>query len=441
MASRFPRHNAYVEPRRNWTKVILTILGGVGVVAGTAWWFYWPHHTFTSSVAKILRKGLWAESERGGHEYQKALKHYIEALELAQKEGLDPLSDEYTGIQLKIGQMYEKLSMTSDALMIYSEIASAYLMALTTPGSVTAKERPHLIQKDLRVVLKCVQLNSRDSQMCKMLLMTHLLVAQEEVAKRSASAAKLISMDSPQADAERSYIPDNQVPQVNNVNKKEITLHHNREAWEPFRDELFNTRELYTAICIATGDISSAARSATATTEWMINAECSPSEIMKSQTNLGSIMFLNAQAFKDKITRAEKSGINDPELEFNKGAMQKSVELTVKCYESVLEFSKKLPTTLRRADGMEESIALATYGLGVVKLHNGELEAARNLLRESRLRAKGAGFDELVDNSEEELKKVREELELKLASQKPGDKYLADNQPNDIKFTIELENR
>lgn len=421
---------------------MLSVLGGVGIVTGALWWVYWPHHTFTSSVAKVLRKGLWAESDRGGHDYQKALEHYIEALELAQQEQLDPLSDEYTGIQLKIGQMYEQLSMSSDALMVYSEIAAAYLLALTTPGAVSVKERPHLIQKDLRVVLKSVQLNPTDAHMCKMLLMTHLLVAQEEVAKRSASVAKLIAMDSPKNNA-TSFIP-NEDPELL-APKPQVKVQLNREAWEPFRDELFNARELFTAICITTGDISTAARTATATTEWMINAECSPSEIMKSQTNLGSIMFLNAEAFADGVARSQRAGKNsDSEKDFNEKARKKSLELAVKCYESVLEFSKQLPTSLRRAEGMEESIALATYGLGVVRLHNGDLITARNLLREARVRAKGAGFTDLVNNAEEELKKVRGYMDNQQASESPENiRELLDGGPQsqDLKFTIDLGNR
>ena len=94
---------------------------------------WWPKHTFPSSIAKFLRKGLWAESDRGEFDYQLALKYYLQALEHANEIGLDPLSDEYTGIQLKIGEMFERLNMLTDAAYIYNEIATLYLTVLTAP--------------------------------------------------------------------------------------------------------------------------------------------------------------------------------------------------------------------------------------------------------------------------------------------------------------------
>lgn len=389
---------------------MLTLIGGLGVVGGVTWWLYWPHHTFSSSVAKILRKGLWAESDREGNDYKKALEYYIEALQLAQSENLDPLSDEYTGIQLKIGQMYEQLSMFPEALMIYTEICSNYLVALTTPGAVSNSLRPHLIQKDLRVVIKCAQLNTSDPQMCKLMLMTHLLVAQEEVAKKSAAVAKLISRDSLRADQEDVSITSD-ANTVEESLKDPTKLQLNRGAWEPFRDELFNARELYVALCISTGDIWTAARTATATVAWMINAECSPVQIIECQNNLGSVLFLNAEALGNKISQGTRSGMDESELNQLRQGQKQSLKSSEKCYESVLQFSKRLPTEIRRAEGMEESIALATYSLGVVKLHNGELIPARNLLREARLRAKAAGYEELIQNAENELGKVRDALE------------------------------
>ncbi|CDR40798.1 CYFA0S05e04610g1_1 [Cyberlindnera fabianii] len=423
-----PQHFAAYRPRYYWTKVMLSVLGGLGVVSGGLWYFYWPHHTFSTEVAKILRKGLWAESERGGYDYTKALEYYIEALEQAQNQGLEPLCDEYTGIQLKIAEMYEKLSMNQDALMLYSEISAAYLDALTKPGNVPEKLRPHLIQKDLRVVIKSVELNSQNAQMCKMLLLTHLLVAQEEVAKRSATAANLITRDHPhqgiQGEREAGHIEvdgshsEPQLMTAENIHTSPsgdgvIELEHNREAWEPFADELFNARDLFVAICLATGDIASAARAKTATTEWMIHADRHPGEILMSQTNLGSIMYLNAEAFEDKVARGKKEGnVPADEMNYNEKAKDQSLTLAIKCYQSVLDSAKKFPANLRQDDRLEESIALSTYGLGVIKLHVGELAPAKNLLRESRLRAKGAGFEDLVVQAEVELEKVNKAIEL-----------------------------
>ncbi|CCH41140.1 hypothetical protein BN7_677 [Wickerhamomyces ciferrii] len=416
-SSHYARQHASNYGRRSWSKIILTTLGGIGLIGLSAWWVYWPHHTFPKSVAKILRKGLWAESDKGEKDYQTALKHYLEALEEADKFELDPLSDEYTGIQLKVGEMYERLNMNQDALMVYSEIASAYLDALTTPGKIPIPRRPHIIQKDLRVVVKIVELNKGNPYASKMLLMTHFLIAQEEVAKRSKTVSKLIKEEKEQILQE---VSQQQSPYSNPIkedslkvgeDEKIVVIEKNRDAWEPFRDELFNARDLYVAISLATGDLQSAVRTKIATTEWMLNADCDPGEILMSQANLGSLMYLQAEEFEAKEYRAIKQKLEESKIASERFNKKSCLDLALKCYESVLAFSKQLPAQLRREENVEESIALSTYGLGVIKLHLGELDTAKNLLRESRLRAKGSGFNDLVVEAERELEKLGKEVE------------------------------
>lgn len=420
-SSQYARQYNANQGRRNWSKIILTTLGGISLIGFSAWWVYWPHHTFPKSVAKILRKALWAESEKGEKDYSGALKHYLKALEEADKLNLDPLSDEYTGIQLKVGEMYERLNMNQDALMVYSEIASGYLDALTTPDRIPLARRPHIIQKDLRVIVKMVELNKSNPYTSKMLLMTHFMVAQEEVAKRSKIVAGMIKEEKEQILGDVSNSHNSNGIQYNNPIKQDsmkvgndeqvIILERNREAWEPFRDELFNARDLYVAICLATGDLNSAVRTKIATTEWMLNADCDPGEILMSQTNLGSLMYLQAEEFESKESRAIQQKLSDDIVEAERFNKQSCITLALRCYESVLKFSKELPAQLRRNENVEESIALSTYGLGVVKLHLGELGVAKNLLRESRLRAKGSGFSDLVNEAEKELEKLSKEAD------------------------------
>ena len=93
----------------------LYTLSGITAVSVGLWWLYWPHHTFPTSVAKILRQALWQESDKMEHDYQAALKFYLEAINECDRLSLDPISDEYTGIQLKIAEMYEKLGMFEEA--------------------------------------------------------------------------------------------------------------------------------------------------------------------------------------------------------------------------------------------------------------------------------------------------------------------------------------
>jgi hypothetical protein len=76
---------------------------------------------------------------------------------------------------------------------------------------------------------------------------------------------------------------------------------------------------------------------------------------------------------------------------------------------------EKLPSKARREPNVAEVHALSTYGLGVIALHKGHYDEASELLRESRLRAKGCDFDDLVTSAELELsnlEKIRNEKAL-----------------------------
>ncbi|KAH3682314.1 hypothetical protein WICPIJ_006729 [Wickerhamomyces pijperi] len=388
------------RPRRSWGRIFLATTGVISLTGFALWYTIFPHHPYSSDVAKELRKALHAELDRPSSpvDYQLALKHYIQAIDLCDEEGLDILSDAYTGIQLKIGEMYERLGLPAEALLTYSSIASTYLAALTTPGRIDDKDRAHYIQKDLRVVVKCVELNGRDVKGCMMLLMTHFIVAQSEVRRRSIEADQLIHSEEAHIENDLSVTKDGRLKKC-------------PEAWTPFRDELFNARDLYVALCLSSGNLSDAVRTKIATTEWMLHADCPPGEILLSQCNLGAIMYLQAEEFEVREFSGVKGGNEELRLE-GKAGKERCLSLSQECYESVLSFAKNLPYELRRGDmAVEESIALSTYGLGVIKLHIGDFTSAKNLLRESRLRAKGAGFDDLVTEAERELKKLNQEEE------------------------------
>ncbi|ANB11605.1 hypothetical protein AWJ20_4426 [Sugiyamaella lignohabitans] len=83
-----------------------------------------------------------------------------------------------------------------------------------------------------------------------------------------------------------------------------------------------------------------------------------------------------------------------------------SIDYSTTCFSIILNAVEQLPSKARREANVAEVHALSTYGLGVIALHRGEYEKSRDLLRESRLRAKGCEFDDLVTSSELELQKL-----------------------------------
>ncbi|OBA22161.1 hypothetical protein METBIDRAFT_11037 [Metschnikowia bicuspidata var. bicuspidata NRRL YB-4993] len=451
---------AYQAPPSKFKRFITMNLYLASLTA-FAYYMWWPKHTFPPSVAKILRKGLWAESDKGEKDYELALKHYLEALEECRGLQVDRLSDEYTGIQLKVGEMYERMGMADDAAFVYNEIATLYLSVLKAPansaqGARVGGRRGHLIQKDLRVALKLVDLNRENPLLAKAILITHLLIAQEEANRRMGlgsgavsllAAGDLLGLSSRKDALEGAE--QELASMVKDLKDEDvIVLQTNPEAWEPFAEEFFSAMDLLSAICVAVGDIKAASSVRVSMTSKMLVAGMAPDKLLLSQCNTASLLYFQAeqlqaeeQALRQKMSSAagvdyaKVKAIHDPlqpiavlhaeaeeirdkiagavldadkrsyeEIVANK---QKLIEMVIATYESVIRGSKTLPQDVVRDNTtISETVALATYGLGVVNLHLSQYESAERLLREARVRSRSCGYDGLITEIERELQKL-----------------------------------
>ncbi|GEQ66957.1 hypothetical protein JCM33374_g620 [Metschnikowia sp. JCM 33374] len=464
-------HFQTYRPPPSKFKRFITINLYLASLTAFAYYMWWPKHTFPSSVAKILRKGLWAESDKGEKDYQLALKHYLEALEECQELNMDRLSDEYTGIQLKVGEMYERLGMLDDAAFIYNEIATLYLSVLKAPvdsaqGSRVKglAHRGHLIQKDLRVALKLVELNRENPSLSKAILITHLLIAQEEANRKMGIASEAVSLLSPGdllGSAARKggvetlkQLGDPKAEQelanaLKNTNAEDVIVFKtNPEAWEPFSEEFFSAMDILSAICISVGDIKAASSIRVSMTSKMLVAGVAPDKLLLSQCNTASLLYFQAeqlqaeeQALRKKFSStagvdySKVKAIHDPlqlltvsdteaaeikqkiaesvsdddkrayeEVIANK---EKLIQMVIATYESVINGSKTMPQDVVRENvTIGETVALATYGLGVVSLHLSQYEKAERLLREARVRSKSCGYEALIAEIERELQKL-----------------------------------
>lgn len=422
---------------------------------------------FPSSVAKYLRKGLWAESDKGEQDYQLALKHYLEALEECDRLKMDPLSDEYTGVQIKIGEMYERLGRIEDAAFVYNEIATLYLSILrAAPSSPLglrvhgASHRAHLIQKDLRIALKLVEINRLNPLLSKAILITHLLIAQEEVNKRLGSASEFASLiASPELvnDCNTDYNPETYTLISNLGNDSEsneasqnteVVLKTNPEAWEPFSEEFFNAMDILSAICISVNDVQTASDIRISMAKKLLLAGVSPERLLLAQCNTASLLYFQAEQLQAQEQVMRKTfaeiavvdyekfkSIHDPmnPLVVGKGDAQdikqrvnKSISkedkakyeqivlnkdelfrMVIAIYQSVIDGAKRLPQNVVKDNtAISESVALATYGLGVVNLHLSQYDLAERYLREARVRSKACGYDALISEIERELSKL-----------------------------------
>lgn len=425
-------------------KNFLKLFAGFIVVTGFAYWQWWPKHTFPSLVAKILRLGLWAESDKGENDFELALKHYLEALEECKKLEMDDLSDEYTGIQLKIAEMYERLGKLDEANFIYNEISILYVSILTaSPESKQGlrvknlNHRCHLIQKDLRLSIKLVENEQKNPSLSKAILQTHLIIAQDQLDRLIAVQNKLND---------------------DNSNSSLIT--------PPFIEELLTAQDLLQAIAASQGDLILAININGKMLDTMKNFKQPPFKAIRTSCNLGSLLYLNSEEWEAKEIQFRKKinlelgedlnqltyKLNNNNLSFTFNGEKESLERlmklvkdknslaenylnaiherykyllqSIKCYQLTIELGdlekKKLESSknsmldvsdneIHELSTAVEFAALATYGSGVIHLHLSDYDLAERFFREARVRARNCKYDDLMPEIERELNKVFDE--------------------------------
>ncbi|ANZ73524.1 BA75_01012T0 [Komagataella pastoris] len=430
----FRRFYSYHRRKENVWESRLFMASIASVIAGSvSWYYFWPHHTFSTPVAKILRKGLKAESDKGDFDYKSALESYKMGLRQAKEENIPEWSNEYTGIQLKIAQMMEYLHDYGSALLMYKQINSAYLTFLKSDlaedDAYPELSKPYIILKNLRVSVKIARVLERSNQTenaLKVLKHAMMLCSNYAIAKSAKAQGKDLK-------GVKLVIENNRILVNNN---EEIKVERNRENWSPFTFEFFNASDYYVSLCTAYGNLEEAIRERQRGLLFMVLAQVPGGDILLSQYNLGSLLYMKAEQLeslelkyrKDLPRRQEK-------LERTVTTKNNYLSAATECFETVREMAtsldqkqKKGSTNAVRTSGINEnnsikskvlwfqvdqttddSIALSTYALGVIKLHGGMYKEAEDLLKETMRRASRTNYTELIQETQRELGKLEQE--------------------------------
>lgn len=420
-----------VRNRRN----ILIGVSTVSVISVTAGYYFYKspnfRGTYPREVVKDLKQAIWNESNKGKFNYKDAMKSYIETLKRYEAStNVNKLDDEYTKIELKIAEMYEKSGMLEEANNVYLEILYRFFNALNTPGKVEEEQRPELIRKDLRILIKSLELN-KDVAVGKRNLLAHLLLAQEEILTKSPElkkffdekkerATKLNNGKSMELSEFKTYVNEDTI-KTNEDGFLILDLTKNSSAWETFKEELFIARDLYTAYCLSSKDVASALSCKMTTVEWMVMADMPPGQILLAQANLGSILYLQAEKLDSDIhlinqrTQADPSLAEDEKvikaLRFLHKNRDNCLKMSDRCYSGIIDFARRNNKLRYHAkDQLDmsilQAIALSTYGKGILNLREGVLGKAERSLYEAVRLAREADFSELLKEAESELDKT-----------------------------------
>lgn len=406
------------------------------VTVGTfGYYFFWPKHTFPLLVAKILRKGLWAESNKGDADWELALKHYLEALAECDKLDMDRLSDEYTGIQLKIAEMYERLGNYDDVVFLLTELNTHYLLVLTAPPDSeygrkirSQFHREHLIQRALRTILKAADFMDGMPQVLRASLFANYVVAHDNIKLKM--AGDIVAAAVSEKEDFRKY-------------KERLPFESNPDAFYPYAEEYFALCDLMAIHSYQVGDLETALWARMQLTTDMMSANMAPDKLMLSQCNTASALYMVMEEREATLYRLEKiwaenagipveSWTNRAKLSADeKAALEKKVydhlteeetssrkhledsikqltETALMTYKAVATGCDNIPISAQYPE-IRETASLATYGMGVISLHTGKLDDAERFLREARVRARKAEYQMLMPEIELEMEKLKQE--------------------------------
>ncbi|KAK5773877.1 Mgr3p PWA37_003773 [Arxiozyma heterogenica] len=393
-------------------------------------------YKYNPEVSKYLKEAVWMESNKGNYNYSEALKYYAMALN-EMPNHISKLSDAYTRIELKIAEMLERLNMFDRSKDVYNEILNRFYLALSDRSDISTKisvnERAELIRKDLRILIKSLELN-QDIQFGKKNLLAHLLLVQEEILLKSPElkeffdrkrerTSKLLKGQSLTVDDFQVFVNEENIKLDKEDNGLMILdMNKNSSAWEPFKEELFVARDLYTAYCLSSKDIASALTCKMTTVEWMVMADMPPGQILLAQANLGSLFYLQMEKLDADIEQINSKIQENPDLlkddtiikalrTLNKNK-RNCLKMTERCYDSILNFfnkNKRLRYHIKDQldTSILQAIALSTYGKGVLVLNDGLLAQAERLLKDAITLAKEEDFKELVNEASKELEQVQ----------------------------------
>lgn len=159
------QHKEYAKEKRKSDLLAKIVHYGLfTLVGGSVIMYFWqPWNPYSAEVSKELRKGLWEERD-GKEDYLKALKYYQDALKIGKENGeMEQLSLKYTGIVLKIAEMYQNLNMTDKLIKTYFNL-STFIFDNLIHGNISDDntERGLLIDRDLIVITRWAMLMQKE---------------------------------------------------------------------------------------------------------------------------------------------------------------------------------------------------------------------------------------------------------------------------------------
>ncbi|OWB57492.1 hypothetical protein B5S28_g3440 [[Candida] boidinii] len=448
-AEQFKAYMEQEEIKRKGTKfgkyLQYSVLGLIGVFSLLA--IFQPWHSYSDDTAKSLRKGLWAESDKE-NDYMKALQNYQEALKQCKEEGMNQLDPRYTGIVLKIGEMYEKLQMYDEQKKTYTGL-SKYLFGRLVNDQVPDEWKDSVLQRDLIVMNRIITLtlekgsaesksNSNIDRLMKELI-DRIRFAEGRVKKEWPMLADVHGSDEKELDITEVIALKTRAQKKKfveeNLPKETVKFIESwTTSWPVFTPELISSRDLYATLAMFLNKNELAVNILESNILWMKLSGCEPIFIGTAISNLASAYYLNMEkheiistqinfrikhllekSFKKEQFRQEEVVKWRRILEVENNIIESSSKQSEKVYKSLID----LLGDVKKIDPKDEisisCIGMSNFGLGVVYLHRGDYEQSSIYLNNAKKIGSEFGLPQLVEKSTYEIEKLRIQ-KLKLSS-------------------------
>ena len=381
-----------------------SVLGysGLGLVVLALWWQYYPHNPYPPTVSKHLRKASWEEIKT--KDYKKSIEYYLDALKECESLGYDHVDEKLTGIEIKIAEMYEKLDLKNEETEIYLKLLSRFYSRIKECSDKSIKRQ--LIKRDLSVLVKLVERSDVSSIIKRNLLQLHINLTQQEIETDTPGLSTIMN------DKDRSILINPTSAEYNSLIMK---LKKYSSSFEQFKEEFIRTRDLYSEICLTTNDVDSAIHSKMITIGWMVVSGMDYEKILMSQANLASLLYMKADDIEQHIYQLKKNSLGEQQDVESILQLQNRFENILnnskKYYESVLDKSKESKISFPIGDEKDaillQARLLSMHGLGVIKLHKGDIKGAKQILTETKKLAEQYNSDDVLNACENELQTIQ----------------------------------
>lgn len=309
---------------------------------------------------------------------------------------IEYLSNEYTGIMLKIAEMCDKLSKEgivqykNTELNVYRELNQSFLYAFQS-NLVPKSQRLPILKKDLLILLKADHLAAGQAspRLAQFILKPHLSLAETQLQTINPKLAQLFDFD------------------YNTKLEPSFFLKPARPKYDiPIGDEFFAVRELYARHTAADGDCSAAIKMSLDSTRWMKQSGMGLDQVLMEYYTAGTYLYLlaereQADKYKNQPNAQESSPFMDPP---KVGSPEyENLDKAANIFRTIIDTIKQSYSSSSHFTQLD---ALATYSLGVLQLHNGQLDSARSLLTTALTSSISCNYKALIDQIEMELATV-----------------------------------